>query len=432
MPMTMTQKILADHAGLASVEAGHLIEAKVDLVLGNDVTAPVAIKEFEKIGVAEVFDRRRIALVPDHFAPNKDIKSAEQCKIMREFAREQGIEHYFEIGRMGIEHALLPEQGLVLPGELVVGADSHTCTYGAVGAFSTGVGSTDMAAAMAAGTAWFKVPQAIRFVLHGTLGGWATGKDLILSIIGEIGVDGALYRSMEFMGPGLAGLSMEERFTVANMAIEAGAKNGIFAVDERTRAWAASVSSRHYREYAADSDAEYERTIVVDLNRIKPQIALPHLPSNVRSAADAEKTPIDQVVIGSCTNGRIEDLRAAAFLLKGRSVAEGVRCIVIPATQQVYRQALREGLIDTFIEAGAAVSTPTCGPCLGGHMGILAAGERAVATTNRNFVGRMGHPSSEVYLASPATAAACAVAGCIVDPGEIVAAPPRGYFETNL
>ncbi len=432
MPMTMTQKILADHAGLASVEAGQLIEAKVDLVLGNDVTAPVAIKEFEKIGVAEVFDRRRIALVPDHFAPNKDIKSAEQCKIMRDFARKQGIEHYFEIGRMGIEHALLPEQGLVLPGELVVGADSHTCTYGAVGAFSTGVGSTDMAAAMAAGTAWFKVPKAIRFVLKGTLEGWATGKDLILSIIGEIGVDGALYRSMEFVGPGLATLSMEERFTVANMAIEAGAKNGIFAVDERTRAWAASVSSRHYREYAADPDAEYERTIVVDLNRIKPQIAFPHLPSNVRPAADAGKTPIDQVVIGSCTNGRIEDLRAAAFVLKGRSVAPGVRCIVIPATQQVYRQALREGLVDTFIEAGAVVSTPTCGPCLGGHMGILAAGERAVATTNRNFVGRMGHPGSEVYLASPATAAACAVAGCIVDPGEIVAAPPRGYFETNL
>jgi len=430
MPMTMTQKILADHAGLASVEAGQLIEAKVDLVLGNDVTAPVAIKEFEKIGVAEVFDRRRIALVPDHFAPNKDIQSAEQCKIMREFARKHAIEHYFEVGRMGIEHALLPEQGLVLPGELVVGADSHTCTYGAVGAFSTGVGSTDMAAAMAAGIAWFKVPGAIRFVLNGMLGGWATGKDLILSIIGKIGVDGALYRSMEFVGPGLATLSMDERFTVANMAIEAGAKNGIFAVDERTRAWAASVSSRHYKEYTADPDAEYERTIVVDLDRIKPQIAFPHLPSNVRPADEAEKTPIDQVVIGSCTNGRIEDLRAAAFILKGRSVAQGLRCIVFPATQQIYRQAVREGLVDTFIEAGAAVSTPTCGPCLGGHMGILAAGERAVATTNRNFVGRMGHPSSEVYLASPATAAACAVAGYIVDPSEISEAPQRGTFET--
>jgi 3-isopropylmalate/(R)-2-methylmalate dehydratase large subunit len=431
MPMTMTQKILADHASLASVETGQLIEAQVDLVLGNDVTAPVAIREFEKIGVAEVFDRRRIALVPDHFAPNKDIKSAEQCKIMRDFARNREIEHYFEIGRMGIEHALLPEQGLVLPGELVIGADSHTCTYGAVGAFSTGIGSTDMAAAMAAGTAWFKVPGAIRFVLNGALGGWACGKDLILSVIGAIGVDGALYRSMEFDGPGVATLSMDERFTIANMAIEAGAKNGIFAVDARTRAWAASVSARSYREYAADSDAEYERTIAIDLTSVRPQIAFPHLPSNARPAAGAERTPIDQVVIGSCTNGRIEDLRAAAFLLKGRSVAPGIRCIVIPATQQIYRQAVREGLVDAFIEAGAVVSTPTCGPCLGGHMGILADGERAVATTNRNFVGRMGHPGSEVYLASPATAAACALAGCIVDPGEIAPAPPRGYFETT-
>ncbi len=430
MPMTMSQKILADHAGLASVEAGQLIEARVDLVLGNDITAPVAIKEFERIGVSTVFDRRKIALVPDHFAPNKDIKSAEQCKVMREFAKKHDIEHYFEIGRMGIEHALLPERGLVLPGELIVGADSHTCTYGAAGAFSTGVGSTDMAAAMASGTAWFKVPKAIRFNLQGALQGWATGKDLILHIIGTIGVDGALYKSMEFVGPGLASLTMDERFTVANMAIEAGAKNGIFAVDERTRAWAAAVSARPYRVYEADPDAEYERTIDIDLSSIIPTVAFPHLPSNARSAADPAKTPIDQVVIGSCTNGRIEDMRAAAHVLRGKTVAQGVRCIVIPATQNVYRQALREGLIDEFIEAGAVVSTSTCGPCLGGYMGILAKGERAVATTNRNFVGRMGHPGSEVYLASPATAAACAVAGYIVDPSEISESPHRGAFES--
>ena len=430
MSMTMTQKILAAHAGLPSVEAGQLIEARVDLVLGNDITAPIAIKEFEKTGAAKVFDRDKIALVPDHFAPNKDIKSAEQCKMMREFAVRQYIRHYFEVGRMGIEHALLPEQGLALPGELIIGADSHTCTYGGIGAFSTGVGSTDMAAAMASGTAWFKVPKAIRFRLEGSLNGWACGKDLILAIIGSIGVDGALYRSMEFEGSGVSTLSIDERLTVANMAIEAGAKNGIFAVDERTRAWAASVSDRKYTAYAADADAEYERTIVIDLASIKPQIAFPHLPSNARQAADAGAIPIDQVVIGSCTNGRIEDLRAAAFVLRGRSVAPGVRCIVIPATQKIYRQAMHEGIVDTFIEAGAAVSTPTCGPCLGGHMGILAAGERAVATTNRNFVGRMGHPSSEVYLAGPATAAACAVAGSIVDPSEIMAAPPRGTFET--
>jgi 3-isopropylmalate/(R)-2-methylmalate dehydratase large subunit len=421
----MTQKILAAHSGESEVVAGQLIEARLDLVLGNDVTAPVAIREFERIPGAAVFDRGKIALVPDHFAPNKDIESAEQCKAMREFARKHGIENYFEIGCMGIEHALLPERGLVLPGELVIGADSHTCTYGAAGAFSTGVGSTDMAAGMATGVAWFKVPSAIRFALHGGLGGWASGKDLILSIIGAIGVDGALYRSMEFVGPGVASLTMEERFTVANMAIEAGAKNGIFPVDEKTRAWAASVSNRPYVEYAADPDAEYERTITIDLSTIRPTVAFPHLPSNTRPASGSGVVAIDQVVIGSCTNGRIEDLRVAAEILKGRRVADGVRCIVFPATQKIYLQAIREGLIEAFIEAGAIVSTPTCGPCLGGHMGILAEGERAIATTNRNFVGRMGHPKSEVYLASPATAAASAIAGKIVDPEEVLEAPGR-------
>jgi len=420
--MTMTQKILAAHSGEREVTAGQLIEARLDLVLGNDVTAPVAIREFERIPGAAVFDRSRIALVPDHFTPNKDIKSAEQCKAMREFAKRHDIEHYFEIGCMGIEHALLPERGLALPGDLIIGADSHTCTYGAAGAFSTGVGSTDMAAGMATGVAWFKVPKAIRFVLRGGLSGWATGKDLILSIIGMIGVDGALYRSMEFDGPGVASLTMDERFTVANMAIEAGAKNGIFPVDERTRAWAASVSNRPYVEYAADPDAEYERTIEIDLSSIRPTVAFPHLPSNTRAASDSGGVAVDQVVIGSCTNGRIEDLRAAASILRGRRVAPGVRCIVFPATQKIYLQAMREGLLEAFIEAGAIVSTPTCGPCLGGHMGVLAEGERAIATTNRNFVGRMGHPKSEVYLASPATAAASAVAGRIVDPGEVLPA----------
>jgi len=416
----MTQKILAAHSGESEVTAGQLIEARLDLVLGNDVTAPVAIREFERIPGAAVFDRSRIALVPDHFTPNKDIKSAEQCKAMREFAKRHEIEHYFEIGCMGIEHALLPERGLALPGDLIIGADSHTCTYGAAGAFSTGVGSTDMAAGMATGVAWFKVPKAVRFVLRGELSGWATGKDLILSIIGMIGVDGALYRSMEFDGPGVASLSMDERFTVANMAIEAGAKNGIFPVDGRTRAWAASVSNRAYVEYAADPDAEYERTIDIDLSSIRPTVAFPHLPSNTRAASDSGGVAVDQVVIGSCTNGRIEDLRAAASILRGRKVSPGVRCIVFPATQKIYLQAMREGLLEAFIEAGAIVSTPTCGPCLGGHMGVLAEGERAIATTNRNFVGRMGHPKSEVYLASPATAAASAVAGRIVDPGEVM------------
>lgn len=418
----MTQKILAAHSGEREVTAGQLIEARLDLVLGNDVTAPVAIREFERIPGAAVFDRSRIALVPDHFTPNKDIKSAEQCKAMREFAKRHDIEHYFEIGCMGIEHALLPERGLALPGDLIIGADSHTCTYGAAGAFSTGVGSTDMAAGMATGVAWFKVPKAVRFVLRGGLSGWATGKDLILSIIGMIGVDGALYRSMEFDGPGVASLSMDERFTVANMAIEAGAKNGIFPVDGRTRAWAASVSNRPYVEYAADPDADYERTIEIDLSSIRPTVAFPHLPSNTRAASDSGGVAVDQVVIGSCTNGRIEDLRAAASILRGRRVAPGVRCIVFPATQKIYLQAMREGLLEAFIEAGAIVSTPTCGPCLGGHMGVLAEGERAIATTNRNFVGRMGHPKSEVYLASPATAAASAVVGRIVDPGEVLPA----------
>ncbi len=431
MAMTMTQKILAAHAGLEKVEAGQLIEARLDLVLGNDITAPVAIREFAKIGAAGVFDKAKIALVPDHFTPNKDIKAAEQCKAMREFAHAMGIVNYFEVGEMGIEHALIPEKGLVLPGELVIGADSHTCTYGAVGAFSTGVGSTDMAAAMATGTAWFKVPKAIRFELSGSPRGWATGKDLILHIIGLIGVDGALYESMEFAGAGVAALTMDERFTIANMAIEAGAKNGIFPVDDRTRAWAAEVAKRvpaakrPYVEFASDADASYERTISVDLSRLEPTVSFPHLPSNARAISAVGDVSLDQVVIGSCTNGRIEDLRVAASILGGRKVAKGMRCIVFPATQAIYLQALREGLVEALVEAGALVSTPTCGPCLGGHMGILAKGERALATTNRNFVGRMGSPESEVYLASPAVAAASAITGRISDPTEIIAAPSR-------
>jgi 3-isopropylmalate/(R)-2-methylmalate dehydratase large subunit len=434
MGMTMTQKILASHAGLEKVEAGQLIEAKLDLVLGNDITAPVAIKEFAKIGAQGVFDKARIALVPDHFAPNKDIKAAEQCKLMREFALAKGIVNYFEVGEMGIEHALIPEHGLVMPGELVIGADSHTCTYGAVGAFSTGVGSTDMAAGMATGTAWFKVPEAIRFELSGKMGGWVAGKDLILHIIGLIGVDGALYESMEFSGQGVASLTMDERFTIANMAIEAGAKNGIFPVDERTREWAASVASRYpeakrtYKEYSPDADARYAREVAIDLSRLEPTVSFPHLPSNTKTVSKAGGLKMDQVVIGSCTNGRIEDLRVAAAILGGRRVAKGLRCIILPATQAIYLQALREGLVEKLVEAGAAVSTPTCGPCLGGHMGILAKGERALATTNRNFVGRMGHPESEVYLASPAVAAASAVTGRITDPAEIQAPPERETF----
>lgn len=417
--MTMTQKILADHAGLERVEAGQLIKARLDMVLGNDITTPVAVKEFRKIGRDWVFDKNKIAIVPDHFTPNKDIKSAEQVRFIKEFAREMGIVNFFEIGRMGVEHALLPEKGLVVPGDVVIGADSHTCTYGALGAFSTGIGSTDMAAGMATGEAWFKVPEAIRFVLTGKPGKWVSGKDIILHIIGMIGVDGALYKSMEFTGDGLEHLSMDDRFSMANMAIEAGAKNGIFDVDEKTLEYVREHSTKPYKVYKADEDAVYCREYVIDLNTVKPTVAFPHLPSNARTIDQVGEIKIDQVVIGSCTNGRIEDMRSAAQVLKGRAVHPDVRCIIIPATQKIWKQAMDEGLFDIFIEAGAAVSTPTCGPCLGGHMGILAKGERAVATTNRNFVGRMGHPESEVYLASPAIAAASAVAGRIASPDEL-------------
>ncbi len=415
MGMTMTQKILAKKAGLSEVKAGQLIKAKTDMVLGNDITAPVAISEFDKIGIKDVFDKAKIALVPDHFTPNKDIKSAELAKTMRDFAISKGIINYFEIGEMGIEHALLPEKGLVVPGDLVIGADSHTCTYGALGAFSTGVGSTDMAGGMATGEVWLKVPEAIRFNLKGKLNGWVSGKDVILHIIGKIGVDGALYRSMEFVGEGVASLSMDDRFTIANMAIEAGAKNGIFPVDEQTIEYVNEhAPDKEYTVFEADSDAEYVKTIDIDLSLIKPTVAFPHLPENTKTVSEAGDIKIDQVIIGSCTNGRIDDLRAAAKILKGKKVA--VRTIIIPATQKIYLQALEEGLLKIFIESGAAVSTPTCGPCLGGHMGVLAKGERCVATTNRNFVGRMGHPESEVYLASPAVAAASAIAGKIAEP----------------
>jgi 3-isopropylmalate/(R)-2-methylmalate dehydratase large subunit len=417
--MTMTQKILARAAGLDRVEAGQLIEAKLDLVLGNDITAPVAIREFGRTGCATVFDRRKVALVPDHFTPNKDIKAAEQCQVLRCFARQHSIENYFEVGEMGIEHALLPERGLVGPGDVVIGADSHTCTYGALGAFSTGVGSTDMAAGMALGTAWFKVPSAIRFVLTGKPGKWVSGKDVILHIIGMVGVDGALYRSMEYAGDGLAALTVDDRLCIANMAIEAGAKNGIFPVDAQTRAFLETVGRKTYTVFEPDADAPYDETHTIDLASLRPTVSFPHLPSNTRLAADASSVKIDQVVIGSCTNGRLSDLRVAAGILRGRKIAKGVRCIVFPATQKIYLQAMREGLLEAFVEAGAAVSTPTCGPCLGGHMGILAKGERAIATTNRNFVGRMGHPESEVYLASPAVAAASAITGRITDPSEI-------------
>ncbi|HOM01285.1 MAG TPA: 3-isopropylmalate dehydratase large subunit [Acetivibrio sp.] len=419
MGMTMTQKILADHAGLDKVSAGQLIKAKLDMVLGNDITTPVAVKEFKKIGVDKVFDVNKIAIVPDHFTPNKDIKSAEQVKFIREFAKEMGIVNFFEIGQMGVEHALLPEKGLVVPGDVVIGADSHTCTYGALGAFSTGIGSTDMAAGMATGEAWFKVPEAMKFVLKGKPGKWVGGKDIILHIIGMIGVDGALYRSMEFTGDGVAHLSMDDRFAMANMAIEAGGKNGIFEVDEKTIEYVKEHSTKTYKVYKADDDAEYVATYEIDLSQVKPTVAFPHLPSNTRTIDNVGNIKIDQVVIGSCTNGRIEDLRVAAEVLKGRKVHEDVRCIIIPATQKIWKQAMNEGLFDIFIDAGAAVSTPTCGPCLGGHMGILAKGERAVATTNRNFVGRMGHPESEIYLAGPAIAAASAVLGRIGSPDEI-------------
>ena len=422
MGMTMTQKILAAAAGLDSVEAGQLIEADLSLVLGNDITSPVAIKEMDKFTKQGVFDKDKIALVPDHFVPNKDIKSAEHCKCVREFAKRNEITNYFEVGEMGIEHALLPEKGLVVAGDVVIGADSHTCTYGALGAFSTGVGSTDMAAGMATGKAWFKVPSAIRFVLTGKPAKWISGKDIILHIIGMIGVDGALYRSMEFTGDGIAYLSMDDRFTIANMAIEAGGKNGIFPVDDLAVAYMKEHSVKNYKVYEADEDVVYDEEYTIDLSTLRPTVAFPHLPENAHTVDEIkEMAPIDidQVVIGSCTNGRLDDLRIAASVLKGKHIAKGMRCIVIPATQKIYLQAMEEGLLKTFIEAGAVVSTPTCGPCLGGYMGILAEGERCVSTTNRNFVGRMGHITSEIYLASPAVAAASAIAGQISSPEEV-------------
>ena len=420
MGMTMTQKILAKHAGLESVTAGQLIEANVDLTLANDITGPVAIRELEKAGFDKVFDNTKIALVMDHFAPNKDIKSAEQCLECREFSKKYNIVNFFDVGAMGIEHALLPEKGLTAPGELIIGADSHTCTYGALGAFSTGVGSTDLAAGMATGKAWFKVPSAIKFVLKGKLNPYISGKDVILHIIGKIGVDGALYRSMEFTGEGVASLSMSDRLTMTNMAIEAGAKNGIFEVDDQTLAFVAEHSDRKPVVYKADEDAVYDEVIEIDLSEIKSTVAFPHLPGNTRTIDEVGEVKIDQVVIGSCTNGFYKDIEEAASIIRGKKVAKNVRAIIIPATQSIYLKAMENGLLKDFIEAGCVVSTPTCGPCLGGHMGILAAGERAVSTTNRNFVGRMGHPESEVYLASPAVAAASAIAGKIVSPKEVL------------
>ena len=420
MGMTMTQKILAAHAGLDSVSAGQLIEADLDLVLGNDITSPVAIHEIDKMKVEGVSNKDKIALVMDHFAPNKDIKSAEHCKCVREFACKNEITNYFDVGKMGIEHALLPEQGLTVAGDVIIGADSHTCTYGALGAFSTGVGSTDMAAGMATGKAWFKVPSAIRFNIVGEPAEWISGKDVILHIIGMIGVDGALYKSMEFVGDGLKYLSMDDRFTIANMAIEAGGKNGIFPVDDLTREYMKEHSKRPFTEYEADSDAEYDEEYTIDLSTLKSTVSFPHLPDNTRTIDEVGDVKIDQVVIGSCTNGRMDDLRIAAKILEGKKVADGIRVIVIPATQKIYLQAMKEGLLKTFIEAGAIVSTPTCGPCLGGYMGVLAEGERCVSTTNRNFVGRMGHVDSEVYLASPAVAAASAITGKISGPKDVM------------
>ena len=420
MGMTMTQKILAAHAGLPSVSAGQLIEAELDLVLGNDITSPVAIHEMDKMTVDTVFDKDKIALVMDHFIPNKDIKSAEHCKCVREFACRHDITNYFDVGQMGIEHALLPEKGLTVAGDVIIGADSHTCTYGALGAFSTGVGSTDMAAGMATGKAWFKVPSAIKFNIVGKPDKWISGKDVILHIIGMIGVDGALYKSMEFVGEGIKYLSMDDRFTIANMAIEAGGKNGIFPVDDLTRAYMKEHSKRPFVEYEADADAEYDEEYTIDLSTLKSTVSFPHLPDNTRTIDEVGDVKIDQVVIGSCTNGRMEDLRTAAEILKGKKVAKGLRVIVIPATQQIYLDAMEEGLLKIFIEAGAIVSTPTCGPCLGGYMGVLAEGERCVSTTNRNFVGRMGHVDSEVYLASPAVAAASAITGKISGPAEVM------------
>lgn len=420
MGMTMTQKILAAHAGLDKVEAGQLILVKLDRVLGNDITSPVAIREFSKMGVDEVFDRDKVTMVMDHFAPNKDIKAAVQCKMCRDFCNEKDITHFYDVGQMGIEHALLPEKGLVTSGDVVIGADSHTCTYGALGAFSTGVGSTDMACGMATGKAWFKVPSAIKFVLKGKLGPHISGKDVILHIIGKIGVDGALYKSMEFTGEGLSSLSIFDRLTMANMAIEAGAKNGIFEVDEQTLNYVKGRSEREPVIYQADEDAAYDEVIEIDLSAIRSTVAFPHLPENTRTIDEVGDITIDQVVIGSCTNGHYKDIKEAAEIIKGHKVHKNVRAIIIPATQDIYLQAMEEGLLKIFIEAGCVVSTPTCGPCLGGYMGILAKGERAVATTNRNFVGRMGDPESEVYLASPAVAAASAIAGKIAGPEEVL------------
>ena len=419
MAMTMTQKILASHAGLESVTAGQLIEANLDLTLANDITGPVAIREMEKAGFEHVFDKNKIALVMDHFAPNKDIKSAEQCLTCRNFSGKHEIVNFFDVGQMGIEHALLPEKGLVGPGELIIGADSHTCTYGALGAFSTGVGSTDLAAGMATGKAWFRVPSAIKFNLTGSLPKYVSGKDVILHIIGKIGVDGALYRSMEFAGDGVASLTMNDRFTICNMAIEAGAKNGIFPVDDKTRAYIKGRVNREVTEFAADPDAQYDEEYTINLSELRPTVACPHLPENTKTVDELGKIEIQQSVIGSCTNGRIQDMRDAAAILKGRKVKSNVRTIVIPATQEIYLQCIEEGLAKIFVEAGAIVSTPTCGPCLGGHMGILAHDEKAISTTNRNFVGRMGHVSSEIYLANPAVAAASAVTGYITDPAEL-------------
>lgn len=419
MGMTMTQKILAAHAGLSQVKAGQLIEAELDLVLGNDITSPVAIKEMEKFNKETIFHKDKIALVMDHFIPNKDIKSAENCKCCRDFAGRHEITNYFDVGQMGIEHALLPEKGLVVAGDAVIGADSHTCTYGALGAFSTGVGSTDMAAGMVTGKAWFKVPSAIKFELIGKTFPMGRGKDVILHIIGMIGVDGALYKSMEFSGEGIRNLSMDDRFTICNMAIEAGGKNGIFPVDDLAVQYMKDHSKREYKIYEADQDAEYEAVYTIDLSTLEPTVSFPHLPENTRTIGTFEEIPVDQAVIGSCTNGRLDDMRIAAAVMKGRKVAKNVRCIVIPATQEIYLQSMKEGLLEIFIEAGAVVSTPTCGPCLGGYMGILAAGERCISTTNRNFVGRMGHVDSEVYLSSPAVAAASAITGHISAPAEL-------------
>ena len=419
MGMTMTQKILAAHAGLDSVKAGQLIMANLDLVLGNDITTPVAVNEMEKAGFDGVFDKSKIALVMDHFVPNKDLKAAQNCKQCRTFARKFDIDHYYDVGDMGIEHALLPEKGLVASGECIIGADSHTCTYGALGAFSTGIGSTDMAAGMATGQCWFKVPEAIKFHVTGELGEDVCGKDVILHIIGQIGVDGALYKSMEFSGPGLKNLTMDDRFTIANMAIEAGAKNGIFAVDEQTIEYMKGRVDREYKIYEADEDAEYVQTIEINLSEIKPTVAFPHLPENTRTIDEVGEVKIDQVVIGSCTNGRMSDMEAAYNILNGKKVHKDVRCIIIPATQAIYMECLKKGYLEAFIEAGCVVSTPTCGPCLGGYMGILAEGERCISTTNRNFVGRMGHVTSEVYLSNPTIAAASAITGKISGPKEV-------------